>query len=415
MKNIPNSSFQHTHGNAPMASRQMRVAMVSETYPPEVNGVAHTARRMVQGLISRYHQVQLIRPRQHAEEQDSHSSSFEEVLVRGMPVPRYAELRVGFPATAELVRLWQARRPHVVLIVTEGPLGWSAMNAARKLKLPVISEFHTNFHAYSRYYGMPFLGGTIRSYLRWFHGRALTTLVPTESLRHELTGSGFRRLQVLARGVDAGLFNPSRWSRVLRQSWNVDDNGTVMLYVGRIAAEKNLSLLIEAYRKVRATRRDVRLVMVGDGPARGALQAANPDVIFVGMHTGESLAEHYASADLFLFPSTTETFGNVVIEAMASGLPVLAYDYAAAREHIRHGENGMLAAFDDRDAFIRLATGMTGDVDHARNMGRQARISAEGIAWEHIHERFERLIIASVKQWEQGEDSKRSLSFVPDL
>lgn len=405
---------QESHNTA-MASRPLLVAMVSETYPPEVNGVAHTARRMVQGLISRYHQVQLIRPRQHAEEQGVRSSSFEEVLVRGMPMPRYAGLRVGFPAATELLRLWRARRPHVVLVVTEGPLGWAAMNVAKKLKLPVISEFHTNFHAYSQYYGMPWLGGAIRGYLRWFHGRALTTLVPTESLRRELSGAGFRRMQVLARGVDTALFNPARWSRVLRQSWNTDDNGTVMLYVGRIAAEKNLSLLIDAYRKTQAIRRHVRLVMVGDGPERAALQAANPDVVFSGMHTGESLAEHYASADLFIFPSTTETFGNVVIEAMASGLPVLAYDYAAAREHIRHGENGLLAAFDDPESFIRLATGMTGDVDHARYMGRHARTSAERIAWEHIHERFERILTHSVNQWEQGEDSKRSLSFVPDL
>jgi glycosyltransferase involved in cell wall biosynthesis len=410
MKNMPQESF----GTA-MPSRPLLVAMVSETYPPEVNGVAHTARRMAQGLISRYHQVQLIRPRQHAEEQGKHSSSFEEVLVRGMPMPRYAGLRVGFPAASDLLRLWRARRPHIVLVVTEGPLGWAAMNVAKKLKLPVISEFHTNFHAYSQYYGMSWLGGAIRGYLRWFHGRALTTLVPTESLRRELTGVGFRRMQVLARGVDTALFNPARRSRVLRLSWGADDNGTVMLYVGRIAAEKNLSLLIDAYRRAQAIRRDLRLVMVGDGPARAALQGDNPDVIFVGMKTGEALAEHYASADLFLFPSTTETFGNVVIEAMASGLPVLAYDYAAAREHIRHGENGMLAAFDDPEAFIRLTACLTGDTSHARNMGQQARASAEGIAWELIHERYERLITTSVNQWEESENNKRSLSFVPDL
>lgn len=410
MKDIPALLF-----NTPGADHPLRVAMVSETYPPEVNGVAHTAHRMVQGLISRYHQVQLIRPRQHAEEQAASSSSFEEVLMRGMPVPRYAGLRIGFPASAELVRLWQIRRPHVVLIVTEGPLGWSAMKAAQKLRLPVISEFHTNFHAYSRYYGMGLLGGAIRGYLRWFHNRALTTLVPTEALRHELSGSGFRRLQVLARGVDTGLFNPVRWSKLLRQSWGVGDNGLVMLYVGRIAAEKNLALLIETYRRVLETRRDVRLVMVGDGPERAALQARNPDVVFAGMRTGEALAEHYASADLFLFPSITETFGNVVIEAMASGLPVLAYDYAAAREYIRHAENGLRAAFDDPQAFIRLAIGVMNDSDHARRMGRQARLSAEGIAWERIHGRFERLIRTSVNHWGHGTDGKTALSFVPDL
>lgn len=401
--------------NSFRACHPLRVAVVSETYPPEVNGVAHTTQRMLQGLVSRYHQVQLIRPRQHAEEQGASSASFEEVLVRGMPVPRYPDLKIGFPATPDLVRLWHARRPHVVQVVTEGPLGWSAIAAAKKLRLPVISDFHTNFHAYSRYYGVGMLGGAIRGYLRWFHNQTLATLVPTESLRHELASAGFRRLQVLARGVDTRQFNPARWNRLLRQSWGVGEHGMVLLYVGRLAAEKNLALLIETYRKLQAVKPTVKLVMVGDGPERATLQAMNPDVVFAGMRTGEDLAEHYASADLFLFPSTTETFGNVVIEAMASGLPVVAYDYAAPREHIRHGENGVRAAFADPLAFTNLALSLATDIENARRMGRNARLSAEKIDWDCIHERFEQLISASVKQWKQDEDGKGRLSFVPDL
>lgn len=397
------------------AGHPLRVAVVSETYPPEVNGVAHTTQRMTQGLVSRYHQVQLIRPRQCADEQGASSAAFEEILVPGMPVPRYPDLKIGFPATAALARLWRARRPDVVQVVTEGPLGWSAMVAAKKLQLPVISDFHTNFHAYSRYYGMGLLGGAIRGYLRWFHNQTLATLVPTESLRHELASAGFRRLQVLARGVDTRQFSPARWNKLLRQSWGVGDHGMVVLYVGRIAAEKNLALLIDAYRKLQTVRSDVKLVMVGDGPERAALQAMNPDVVFAGMRTGDALAEHYASADLFLFPSTTETFGNVVIEAMASGLPVVAYDYAAAREHIRHGENGLRAAISDSQAFIGLALGLATDIENSRRMGRRARLSAESIDWDRIHDRFERLIVSSVKQWNQGENGKSRLSFVPDL
>lgn len=397
------------------ASHPLRIAIVSETYPPEVNGVARTTQRMVQGLLSRYHQVQLIRPRQHPEEQGASSASFEEILVRGVSLPRYADLKMGLPAGLALMRLWQARRPHLVQIVTEGPLGWSAMMAARKLRLPVISDFHTNFHAYSPYYGMGVMGGAIRGYLRWFHNQTLTTLVPTESLRHELAGAGFQRMQILARGVDTKQFCPTKWNRLLRQSWGVGEHGIVLLYVGRIAAEKNLALLIETYRKLQAIRQDIRLVMVGDGPERAALQAMNPDVVFAGMRSGETLAEHYASADMFLFPSTTETFGNVVIEAMASGLAVLAYDYAAAREHVRHGENGLRAAFSDPQAFTQLAQSLVNDVDNARRMGRNARLSAEGMDWDHIHDRFERIITACIKQWGAEGNAKSRLSFVPDL
>jgi glycosyltransferase involved in cell wall biosynthesis len=243
----------------------------------------------------------------------------------------------------------------------------------------------------------------------------LTTLVPTEALRHELAGMGFRRLQVVARGVDTKLFNPSRWNKLLRLSWGVGDHGLVALYVGRLAAEKNLPLVIETFRHLQASRPGMKLVMVGDGPERPALQARNPDVVFPGMRQGEDLAEHYASADMLLFPSATETFGNVVLEAMASGLPVVAYDYAAAREHIRHGENGLRAAFSDPQAFIGQAQSLVSDTENARRLGRNARASAEGIDWDHIHDRFERLIVTTVKQWERNHDGKAQLSFVPDL
>lgn len=405
----------HSSLNASKPFQPLRVAVVSETYPPEVNGVAHTAQRMVQGLISRYHQVQLIRPRQNDLEQAANSASFEEILVRGMPMPHYPGLRFGLPASGELVRQWRARRPHVVQIVTEGPLGWSAIMAAKKLRLPVISEFHTNFHSYSRHYGMAILGGPIRAYLRWFHNQTLSTLVPTEALRHELATTGFRRLQVVARGVDTKLFNPARWNKLLRQSWGIGDHGLVALYVGRIAAEKNLALVIDTFRQIQTSMPGMKLVMVGDGPERSALQARNPDVIFPGMRQGEDLAEHYASADLLLFPSVTETFGNVVLEGMASGLPVVAYDHAAAREHIRHGENGLRAAFSDRLAFINQAQILVSDIENARRLGRNARASAEGVAWDQVHDVFERLIVSTVKQWERNHDGKAQLSFVPDL
>lgn len=410
MKDHPDLLF-----HPPRATPALRVAVVTETYPPEVNGVAMTARRMVQGLISRYHQVQLIRPRQGEEDQAISNASFDEVLVRGMPVPRYPDLRLGLPARGELLALWKQRRPHLVQVVTEGPLGWSAVSAARQLRLPVISDFHTNFHTYSKYYGAGPMGAAIGVYLRWFHNRSHCTLVPTEAMRRELSGMGFRNLQVLSRGVDTQLFQPTRWNKLLRQSWGAGEQRLVALYVGRIAPEKNLPLVIDAFRHMQAARPGMKLVMVGDGPERAKLQAMHPDIIFAGMRTGEDLAEHYASADLFLFPSITETFGNVVLEAMASGLPVVAYDCAAAREYIRHGENGLRAAFDDAHAFVSQAQRLCANVEDARRMGRHARRTAEGIDWGRVHDRFERLVSNTVQQWEGCRDRKTRLSFAPDL
>ena len=171
--------------NYPAAQRSLRIAFVTETYPPEVNGVAMTMARVVGGLHRRNHDVQLVRPRQDSRDEADRSVRFHEVLMRGLPIPRYPNLRMGAPSKRALVQLWSLRRPDVVHIATEGPLGWSALQAARHLKLPVSTDFRTNFHAYSRHYGIGWLHKPIMAYLRKFHNRAASTMVPTEALRRE--------------------------------------------------------------------------------------------------------------------------------------------------------------------------------------------------------------------------------------
>jgi glycosyltransferase involved in cell wall biosynthesis len=194
-------------------SPSLRVAVVTETYPPEVNGVAMTLGRLVEALQRRRHCVQLVRPRQGASDTAAHGEQFEEVLKAGIPIPRYDGLQIGLPAKQGLMRLWALKRPDIVHIATEGPLGWSALAAATQLKLPVSTGFHTNFHSYCKHYGIGFLKKPIAAYLRKFHNRALATLVPTEGLRDELEGHGFKNLHVVSRGVDALFFSPSRRSR----------------------------------------------------------------------------------------------------------------------------------------------------------------------------------------------------------
>ncbi|MBC7803851.1 MAG: glycosyltransferase, partial [Candidatus Parcubacteria bacterium] len=168
------------------ARRSLRIAVVTETYPPEVNGVALTIARFVEGLRLRDHQIELVRPRQEPAEHPASGAGYQEVLTGGMAIPRYPNLRLGLPAKRALERLWTRSRPDVVHIVTEGPLGWSALRAAQKLRLPAVSDFRTNFHAYSRHYGIGWLGKPILAYLRKFHNRTLCTMVPTEAMRAEL-------------------------------------------------------------------------------------------------------------------------------------------------------------------------------------------------------------------------------------
>jgi len=371
----------------------LRVALVTETFPPEVNGVAMTVDRLARSLQARDHDLQIVRPRQSSDVYDRDGSrlGLEQVLTRGLPIPRYPELRLGLPAKRSLQALWSLRRPDVVHIATEGPLGWSALRVARKLRLPVSTDFRTNFHAYSRHYGLGWMERSIAGYLRRFHNQADCTLVPTNELQDSLAAAGFERLIVVERGVDADQFSPNHRSQVLRSSWGLQEHDMAALYVGRLAPEKNLSLLVQAFEAMQARNPRWRLVVVGDGPERAALAARCPSAVMLGSLTGQALSQAYASSDLFLFPSLTETFGNVVPEAMSSGLPVLAFGYAAAAQLVRIGQNGELATCGDHAAFVRLASDLAVDIERVSSMGQHARAAAAHLAWPSIAERVERI------------------------
>jgi glycosyltransferase involved in cell wall biosynthesis len=373
----------------PAPQRSLRVACVTETYPPEVNGVAITLAQVVEGLHRRNHEVQLIRPRQIRDEGAGREHGFQEVLMRGMPIPRYPNLRMGLPAKGALVHEWSRHRPDIVHIATEGPLGWSALQAARQLKLPVSSDFRTNFHAYSKHYGMGWLHKPIMAYLRKFHNHAQCTMVPTEALRRDLVRDGFRNVTVVSRGVDTARFSPHKRSRALRNHWGVEADDLVVVCIGRLAPEKNLSTLTCAWHAIRSVDARAKLVFVGEGPLRVQLQAEHPDAIFAGQRGGDDLAAHYASADLLLFPSLTETFGNVTTEALASGLPVVAFDYAAAAQLIRDNDNGALAPYADTSAYVRAALALAINRDLRKAMGAAARASVASLSWNAIVARFE--------------------------
>jgi glycosyltransferase involved in cell wall biosynthesis len=326
----------------------MRIAMVTETYPPEVNGVARTVGLMVDGLLRRGHSIQLVRPRQNAADGAAAQVGLEDLLVAGIPIPRYTQLKMGMPSRRALERAWRERRPDLVHIATEGPLGWSALAAARKLEIPVATDFHTNFDAYSRHYGFSWFAAAVQGYLRRFHNRADCTMVPTRELAETMAKSGYRDLRVVGRGVNPDVFSPARRSTALRASWGAGEDTPVALCVSRFAPEKNFPLVIEAYEAMRAARPDIRLVLVGDGPMAAELRRRNVGYVIAGRLVNGALSAHYASGDIFLFPSTTETFGNVTIEAAASGLGIVAYDYAAAREHLVHERSALLAPSSPR-------------------------------------------------------------------
>ena len=368
----------------------MRIGIVSETYPPEINGVALTVHSLATGMAERGHSVEVIRPRQRQPFTDA--PGILAVPTPGMALPRYPGLRFGLPMGRKLQARWTRLRPDAIYVATEGPLGWSAMRTAQRLGIPAATGFHTRFDTYAEHYGVGFLTNMVRGYMRRFHNRGSATLVPTEALRQELIAMGVDHPRILRRAVDTAQFHPRHRDSELRTQWGVDGHAPVLLYVGRIAAEKNLDLAVRTFRAVQQNVPSARYVWVGDGPARAALQAANPDFIFAGMQRGEALARHYASADLFPFPSLSETFGNVILEALAAGLPVVAYQEGAAREHMVHGNTGYVVEAGNEQAFIDATVTLAGNPTLIRHMGRAAHASVAALSPDAVIRDFETLL-----------------------
>lgn len=367
-------------GSQPTAATQRHICVVTETYPPEVNGVALTLAHLVKGLLARGHAVSVVRPHQQTSDCLGCRCDSQVTLVRGVPLPGYRGVQFGLPAGKLLRRSWTQHRPDVVYVATEGPLGWSAVRSAQRLGIPVFSGFHTNFHSYSTHYRVGWLQHVIFRYLCKFHNRTRGTLVPSVELRNRLQTRGFHNVSIVGRGVDSQLFAPERRCSELRYHWGVADKDLVVLYVGRVAPEKNLGLAVNAYRAMQRFSVSVKFVIVGDGPLCAALRKDHADLIFCGVHTGQQLATHYASADVFLFPSETETFGNVTLEAMASGLVVVAYNYAAAKVYIRHDETGVLVPYGESQAFVDAAAKLTCEPHSLHKIRRQAREYATALS-----------------------------------
>lgn len=373
-----------------------------------------TLGRLVDGLAARGHRVTIVRPRQRHE---SPRLSFTQrlacrhVRLPGIPMPGYPQLRIGLPAARRLRQHWTLNRPDLVHVATEGPLGASAITTARRLGIPVTSSFHTNFDQYTRDYRLGWLKPVVAAWLRRVHNRTLRTFAPTRDLLARLETEGYRNLRLLSRGVDTSLFNPARRDADLRASWGAGPDDLVVLHVGRMAAEKNYPLLFRAFDALKAVEPRAKLVLVGDGPMLSAYQRQRPDAVFTGFYTGVNLARHYASGDIYLHASYTETFGNVVTEALGSGLAVSAFDYAAAHEFIRDGENGLAAPVADEAAFLANAARL------ARDPALRARLRAAGpataarLSWDAIVDRFAADLAEALTEFQTGSPA----AFVPAL
>ena len=371
----------------------MRLLLITDTYPPDINGVARTLQMLSEGLCQRGHVVEVVttlpaapgtealQPRRH--------------VMMSVPLPGYPGLRLGFATTWQIEALLAEFTPDVLYVATETFLGIAAIRAAGKQKIPVVSGFHTNFQSYLEEYHLPGLELVAQGLLCSIHNQTARTLTPSADTAAALERWGVRNVGVMGRGVDTELFSPERRSAELRASWGADVDTPVAIYVGRMAAEKNLPMAVRSFQLFREIYPGAPCVFVGDGPRLKALQTEHPEFVFTGAKTGDDLAAHYASGDLFIFPSISETYGNVVLEAMASGLLPIAYDYAGPRLMIQNSANGWLAPFNDEEAYlqnIRVAAG------HWNDYGRReaARKAALDLSWNRVIEQFEQELAAVV-------------------
>ncbi len=375
----------------------MRVAIITENFLPKLDGVTRTLARLLEYLQCCGHQVLLLGPESGMDEY----AGAQIVGTAGVPLPFYPELRFNFFRPLFLRRLKEFQ-PDVIHLIDPVVLGAAGLAAARMLRTPVVSSYHTNLAAYCEHFGYPLFERPMWSYTRFIHNQCALTFCPSHSTARALHAQGFQRVRVWPRGVDTKIFRPERFDENRRAAWLEGQEKVVLLYVGRISWEKNLRVLTQVYRRMDHAR--CHLVLVGDGPALREVQQelAGVPATFTGYLRGEELASAYASADIFTFPSRTETFGQVVLEAMASGLPIVAFQAEGICDMVEDRKTGLL--LDSRDlteavetaAYQHLLERLIADRELRQSMGKAALHVAHQRTWgdamQHLLRGYEEVV-----------------------
>ena len=369
-----------------------RVLYCTDTYTPQVNGVSVVTALSVAGLRERGWQVGVVAPSYPLQPPagvrmflDDFGSADYKVEIPSVPFPPYPDIRLAAPYFGRITRAVKEFQPDVVHCATEFLIGRLGQMAAQRADLPIVTSYHTDFSRYADAYGAPWLRPTISGYLARFHGRARRTLTPSAVSRADLLALGLQDVEVWGRTVDTEIFSPNRRDEGLRRRMGTEDS-VLFLHVGRLAAEKGVHHIIEAFRLARASlpAGAIHLIIAGGGPEEGALRASAPEgVTFLGvLDRAKHLPRLYASADAFAFASTTETLGLVVLEAMASGLPVIAPAAGGVADHLRHEENGLEVAAGSASEMARAMVRIVMDRVLRDTLALGARRTAEGLSWQ---------------------------------
>ncbi len=366
-------------------ARGLRLALFSDTYAPQVNGVARTLERLVGAVRARGGDARVFTT--------SDPDAAPDGSVRraaSVPFWAYPQLRIAAPIGGGAGRDLRAWRPTLIHAATPFGMGLAGRGAARRLGVPFVSSYHTHFSAYVRFYRLGLLERPTWSFMRWFHNGGKLTFCPSKAIAAELEAHGFKGLRIWPRGIDTARFNPRFRSDALRERLGATAETIIVAYVGRIAPEKGLDVALEAMRTVIAEEpRRVVFALAGDGPYEAHCKAAAPPgTVFTGRIVGTELSEFYASADLFVFPSVTDTFGNVLLEAMASGLAVVGAEYGTTTELLAEGR-GITFPSGDAGAMAQRILGLVRAPDARAALSRKSREYTEQASWDAI---FDELI-----------------------
>lgn len=358
----------------------MNVAIFTDNDFAKVNGVTTSLRAAVRHAPADIH-ARVYTASDLPEDRDDYFST----AAPGMRMPFYGDMRMYLPSFRTLLRRVRQDRIDLLHFTTPGPVGLAALFVAWRTGLRMVGSFHTDLAAYTeRLSGSPRLGALMREYLRWPYGRCERVFVPSDSTRQLLVAGRINpsRIHLWTRGVDTELFTPRKRSAALRERWRVCDRRPAVIYAGRLSQEKGLHLLRGVASALHRRGAEHRLVLVGDGPYRRELQAELPDAIFTGTLAPRDVAVALASADVFLFPSDTDSAGNVVLEAQASGLPTIVSDRGGPHEYIRPGVTGVVCEGGDAEAFGHAAAQLLRDRGRRAAMGEAARRHAGTLGWD---------------------------------
>lgn len=383
----------------------MRVALFTDTFAPQINGVTMTLNRLVQ-----YWQRQGIQSLVYAPDYDGQGEDSPEIRrVPSLPFPLYPECRIPMSGYAGIERELLAFKPDLLHLVTPFTLGLIGHRFGRHHHVPMVASYHTNFDQYLDYYRLPFLKQMYWSYHAWFHSACVRNYCPSTATKALLARNGIKDLEIWSRGIDAGEYAPELRNPRIREKYGIAGGKMLLLYVGRVAPEKDIEVLLNGYKTLPSDVAElVHLIVVGDGPLISKIASDSSGITFTGYLRGRELAEIYASCDLFVFPSATETFGNVVLEAMASGLPVIGAEAGGVTDIITHMKNGLLCPPHLAEGFRDGISMLVRNEDLRLQMARFARINAVRRDWDSI---FTELTKSYRSVIEQSVCSGRSVGF----